>query len=128
MLEIDPDEDLVVSAEYLNRIVESASESKDLESISQNVFESVQEWARLDYEASAEWLLQQPPSLTRDYGIEGSVESVSRIDGEAATLWATQIQNETKRKKAIDEALNAWRKEMPEAARAWEETSRFSAQ
>jgi len=110
-------------AEYLNWIVESATQADDMGSISNAVFNTLQQWANADYEASAEWLSQQSPSPTRDVGIEGYVYSITRVDGEAATLWAAQIQDGQKQKKVLNHALKAWRKSDPEAAQNWEEAN-----
>jgi len=49
---------------------------------------------------------------------------VSLLDLEAATLWANQIQDETLKEQVLSRSLDAWKKENPEAAQAWEESNR----
>ena len=126
-------QDFKDSREYLDWMVEIASSEKaqsenspkELGAFLNMISTSSLGWTKRDYEASASWLSELPPSLAKDAAIKGFSRSISDLDPEAATLWAAQIQNEKRRKEALSHSLKSWRKSNPEQARLWEERHSF---
>ena len=112
------------SRDYIDWMLTSAQTANQLDSILKPISNQLANWAGQDYEASAEWLSEQSPSPIRDHAIKGFVGAVSLLDLEAATLWANQIQDETLKEQVLSRSLDAWKKQNPEAAQAWEESNR----
>ena len=94
-----------------------------MSSISNHVSNIIKELTSDDYEASAEWLSLQYPSIVRDAGIAGYANSITHIDIETAILWAVQIRDEEKKKATTTGILHIWQKENPEVAQAWAEAN-----
>jgi len=77
------------------------------------------DWVLRDGEAASSWLSEQPPSNDTDVLVRAFSHMAERLDPPMAFSWAATITDPQIRDQTLDRNFNYWRREDPQAARAW---------
>jgi len=73
-----------------------------------------------DAKAASQWVLQQPPSHTRDAAIAAMVQTpAAQKNLENAANWAASIQDSPLREQVSSQVIQQWQTQNPRAAQQW---------